>query len=49
MWLPSLEMLNAPLHPAGVVIGSGVPNTLPVSWSIATRHRFMLPPRSLAK
>ena len=33
----------------GVVTGSGSPFASPVASSTGTRHRFMLPPRSLEK
>jgi hypothetical protein len=46
---PSRERLIDPLVREGVVTGTGSPRVRPLASSIATRHRFMDPPRSLAK
>src|SRR5215471_15200075 len=48
-FVPSREKLISPLQLDGVVIGSGLPCTRPVFSSIATRHRFIVPPRLLEK
>ncbi len=41
-------MLNGPLQDEGVVTGSAGPRSRPVSSSMGTRQRFMLPLRLLA-
>ena len=46
---PSREKLIEPLVFEGVVTGSGSPSVRPEASSIATRQRFIEPPRSLAK
>src|SRR5687767_14065544 len=49
IFFPSCEILMLPTNGDGVVIASGLPSVFPDSWSIRTRHRFMLPTRSLTK
>ena len=46
---PSADTLKCPARADGVVSGSGGASTRPDCSSIATRHKFMLPPRLLAK
>ena len=46
---PSAEIVGCATSEAGVTIASGAPRALPLSSSIAMRHRFMVPDRSLKK
>src|SRR6187431_1710459 len=47
---PSFEKLGRPADAwTPLVTGSGVPDVRPVDASTAMRHRFIEPPRSLAK
>ena len=48
-WRPSRVRLIEPLIREGVVTGCGSPRGRPEASSIATRQRFMEPPRTLAK
>ena len=48
-WRPSRERLTEPLIREGVVTGTGSPRGRPDASSMPTRHRFLEPPRTLAK